>query len=53
MIIKSENIAILNKLPMFKKNFEKGERWADMCDVWDQENCPWKLEEECKYVFGK
>ena len=52
MIVKP-NVTILKKLPMLKKNFEKGERWADMCDVWDQENCPWKLEEECEYVFGK
>ena len=52
MIVKP-NVTILKKIPMLKKNFEKGERWADMCDVWDQENCPWKLEEECEYVFGK
>ena len=40
-------------LPIFKKNFKKGARWADICDEDDEKNCPEELEQDVYYVFGK
>ena len=32
-------------LPMFKRHFKKGERWADICDMEDELNCPEEIEQ--------
>jgi len=53
-----EAVLVLTKvkipvLPIFKKNFKKGARWADICDEDDEKNCPEELEQDVYYVFGK
>jgi hypothetical protein len=32
-------------LPMLKRKFKKGERWADICDMEDELNCPDEVEQ--------